>query len=81
MMSDVAKLDVMLGSHSRNELDSNSEDRNLEADIGSDRPREDVNQNIEDFWSLLNSNSRENSEKTLEGFRPVNTRYLWDLMI
>ena len=72
-MTDVENLDVMLGSYSRNELESKSEDRNVQVDQGSDRPRHDVNQNVEDFRSLLNSNSRENSEITLETVRLVNT--------
>ena len=62
----------MLGSFSRNELESNSEDGKIEADLGLDRPRQGVVQNSEDFRSLLNSNSRENSEHTLETVRQVN---------
>ena len=69
LTSDVEHLDVTLGSYSRNELESNSEDRNV--DLGSDRPRQDVIQNSEDFRSLLNSNSRENSETTIETVRLV----------
>ena len=73
-MSDVENSDVMLGSYSRNELENNSEDRNIiEVNLGSDRPRQDVVRNIEDLRSLLNSNSRENSETTLETVRLVNT--------
>ena len=72
-MSDVENLDVMLGSYSRNELESKSEDRNVQVDQGSDRPRHDENQNVEDLRSLLNTNSRENSEITLETVRLVNT--------
>ena len=52
MMSDVKHLDVMLGSYSRNEPKNNSADRNKEVDVGSDRLREDVNQDVEDFRSL-----------------------------
>ena len=33
MMSDVENSDVMLGSYSRNELESNSEERNIEVDL------------------------------------------------
>ena len=73
MMSDVDKLDVILGSYSRNVQESNSEDRNIEVHLGSDRPREDVNYNVEDFRSLLNSNRRVNSEITLETVRLVIT--------
>ena len=48
-MSDVEYLDVMLGSNSRNELESGSEDRIVEVDLGSDRQRQDAIQNSEDF--------------------------------
>ena len=60
----------MLCSYSRNELESNSVDRNDEMDRESDRTRHDIVQNSEDFRSLLNSNSRENSgESTVETMR------------
>ena len=72
-MSDVEDLDVMLGSYSRNEMESNSGDRDDEVDLASDRTRGDVVQNSEDFRTLLNSNSRENSESTIETMRLVNS--------
>ena len=72
-MSDVEDLDVMLGSYSRNEMDSNSGDRNDEVDLASDSTRGDVVQNSEDFRSPSNSNSRENSESTIETMRLVNS--------
>ena len=72
-MSGVENLDVMLGSYSRNQLEVNSDDRNDEVDLGSDRTRQDVVQNSEDFRSLSNSNSRENSESTIETVRLVNS--------
>ena len=58
LMSDTENLDIMLGSYSRNELESNSMERNDEVDHESDRTRHDLVQNSEDFRSLLNSNSR-----------------------
>ena len=73
LMSDVEDLDVMLGSYSRNEMESNSGDRNDEVDLASDRTRGDVVQNSEDFRSLSNSNSREKSESTIETMRLVNS--------
>ena len=72
IMSDAENLDVMLGSYPRNEL-GNDFDRNDEIDLGSDRTRGDLVQNSEDFRSLLNSNSRENSESTIETMRLVNS--------
>ena len=72
IMCDTENLDVMLGSYPRNEL-GNDSDRNVEIDLGSDRTREDPLQNSEDFRSLLNSNSNENSLSTAETMRLVNS--------
>ena len=63
----------MLGSYSRNENESNSEDRNIEKDIESNRLRLEIVQNGEDLRSLLNPNSRENREITFETMRLVNS--------
>ena len=63
----------MLVSYSRYELESNSIHGNDEIDHGSDRTRQDVAQNSEDFRSLQNSNSREKSESTGETMRLVNS--------
>ena len=73
LMSDTENLDTMLGSYLRNELESNSIDRNDEMDQEPDRTRQDIAQNSEDFRSLLNSNSRENSESKVETMRLVNS--------
>ena len=73
LMSDVEVLDVMLGSYSRNKMERNSGDRNDEVDLASDRTRGDVVQNSKDFRSLSNSNSRENSESTIETMRLANS--------
>ena len=66
LMSVIENVDVILGSYSRNELESNSGDRNDEVDFGSDRTRQDIVQTSEDLGSLLISNSREKSESTIE---------------
>ena len=55
VMSDVETLDVMLGSHSRTENESNSKDRYEEVDHESNRPRPETIQNGDDFRSLLNT--------------------------
>ena len=73
LMSDTEILDIMLSSYSRNELESNSVDRNDEMDCETDRTRHDLVQNSEAFRSLLNSNSRENSESTVETMRLVSS--------
>ena len=72
LMSDAEHLDILLCSYSRNELESNFVDRNDELDHESDRTRQDVARNSEDFRSLLNSNSRENCESTGETMRLLN---------
>ena len=73
LMSVVKNLDVMMGSYSRNEMKSNSGDRNDEVDLESNRTKVDVVQTSEDFRSLLNSNSWENSESTIETMKLVNS--------
>ena len=73
LMSDTENLDILLGSYSRNEVVSNSKERNDEVDHESDRTRHDLVQNSEDFRSLVNSNSRENSESTVETMRLVSS--------
>ena len=73
LMSDTENVDVILGSYSRNELDSNSVNMNNAVDLGSDRTRQDIIQNSEDFRSLLISSSRKNSETTIETMRLVNS--------
>ena len=73
LMSYAENLDIMLVSYSRNELESNSIDRNDDIYHGSDRTRQDVAQNSEDFRSLLNTNSGENSESTGGTMRLVNS--------
>ena len=72
IMSDAENLDVMLGSYPRNDLE-NDFDRNDEMDLESNRTRADLAQNNEDFRLLLNSNSREISESTVETMRLVNS--------
>ena len=62
----------MLGAYSRNELDSKQEDSHKEVDLESNGPQQDVNPNSKDFRSLLNTNSRKNSENTIETTRLIN---------
>ena len=73
LMSDTENLDIMLGSYSKNDLERNSVDRNEEMSHESDGTRQESAQNSEDFRSLLKSNSRENSESTVETLRLVNS--------
>ena len=73
LMSDLKNWDILLGSYSGNEIESNSEDSNIEVDLEYNRPRPEVVQNGEDFRSLSNSNSIENSDITFETMRLVNS--------
>ena len=65
MLSDA---DIMLGSYSRDEENNGSENE-VNLDSGSNRPHHSSNVIDEDFRSLLNTNSRENSEITIETTR------------
>ena len=67
LMSDVENVDIMLGSYSRNDGSNTSEDE-MNLDSGSNRPQQSVIG--EEFRSLLNTNSRENSQ--VETTRMIN---------
>ena len=69
VLSDIKNMDVMLSESSRNEIKGSPEDRNNEKDLVSDEPRQKMIQDSEDFGSLLNTNSRENSEISFETAR------------
>ena len=72
LMSDIENVDIMLGSYSR-DVDGNNESENeVNLDSGSSRPQQNSNLVGEDFRSLLNTNSRENSEITIETTRLIN---------
>ena len=71
VLSDFENMDVMLGTYSRNELDSDQEETNIEADLGSVGPQQHLNQNSENFRSLLTTNSTENSEITIQTTRLI----------
>ena len=71
VMSDLENVDMMLGNYSRNELYSQLGERETELDLGSDGPQA-ANPISEDFRSLINKNSRENSEITIETARLIN---------
>ena len=72
MMSDVENVDIMLGSYSRDDEENNISENELNLDSGSSRPQQSSNAIGEDFRSLLNTNSRENSEITIETTRLIN---------
>ena len=72
MMSDVENVDIMLGSYSRDYEENDISENGVNLDSGSNRPQQSSNVIGEDFRSLLNTNSRENSETTIETTRMIN---------
>ena len=72
MLSDVENVDIMLESYSRDEEENNASENEVNLDSGSNRPQQSSKVIGEDFRSLLNTNSREKSEITIETTRLVN---------
>ena len=72
MLSDAENVDLMLGSYSRDGEENNNSENEMNLDSGSSRPQQSSNIIGEDFRSLLNTNSRENSEITIETTRMIN---------
>ena len=70
-MSDIENVDIMLGNYPRNHLDSQLGEREFEGDLESNG-LQTTNPTSEDFRSLINTNSRENSEITIETARLTN---------
>ena len=71
IMSDVENADVMLGNYSGNIEQNNISDDEMNLVSGSSRPERNSHATGEDFRSLL-TNSRENSEITIETTRLIN---------
>ena len=71
-MSDVENVDIMLGSYDRDDERAEQSESELNLDSGSNRLHQNPNMVGEDFRSLLNTNSRENSEVTIETTRLIN---------
>ena len=72
IMSDTENIDIMLGSYARDDERNEQSENELNLDSGSNRPHQNPNLVGEDFRSLLNTNSRENSEITIETTRMIN---------
>ena len=72
IMSDTENVDIMLGSYAREDERIEQSENELNLDSGSNRPHQNSNLVGEDFRSLLNTNSRENSEITIETTRMIN---------
>ena len=71
IMSDVENVDKKLGSYSRDDEENIASENEVNLDSGSSRPQQNSNVIEEDFRSLLNTNSRENSEITIETTRII----------
>ena len=72
IMSDTENVDIMLGSYARDDERIEQSENELNLDSGSNRPHQNSNLVGEDFMSLLNTNSRENSEITIETTKMIN---------
>ena len=72
IMSDVENVDIMFGSYDRDDERAEQSESELNLDSGSNRLHQDPNLVGEDFRSLLNTNSRENTEVTVETTRLIN---------
>ena len=72
MLSDVENVDIILGSYSRGDEENNASENEVNLDSGSSRPQQSSHVIGEDLRSLLNTNSRENSEITIETTRMIN---------
>ena len=66
MLSDVETVDIKLGSYSRDDEENIASEKEVNLDPGSSRAQQSSNVIKEGFRSLLNTNSRENSEITIE---------------
>ena len=71
IMSDAENVDIMLGSYSGNVEGNDQSENETHLDSVSSRPQRNSNSTGEDFRSLL-TNSRENSEITIETTRLIN---------
>ena len=71
LMSDVENVDIILGSYSRDDEDNNGSENEVNLDSESSRPQQNSNVIGEDSRSLLNTNSREKSEITIETTRTI----------
>ena len=76
LMSDVENVDIMLGSYSRDENENDGSENEVNLDSGPSRPQQNSNLVGEDFKSLLNTNSRENSDIAIETTRMISKEIL-----
>ena len=74
VMSDIASLDVMLGSYQTDDCEVPERNCENEMDLKSTRQEEIMNQNDSEFRSDLNTNISENSELTEENSKAINSQ-------
>ena len=72
-MSDIENLDVMLGNYTNSEIRDQEAVDQIENDPESRRRQQDLDQNVSNYRSLLNTNLSENSEITVETSRMINS--------
>ena len=77
MMSDVENIDIMIGKYTRDEDRNEQSESELNLDLGSNRPQQSSNLFGKDFRSRLKTNSRENSEKTVETNKMISEEIEW----
>ena len=73
VMPDIENLDVMLGNYTNSEIRDQETVDQIEIDPESRRRHWDLDQNDENYRSLLNTNLSENSEITAETSRMINS--------
>ena len=73
IMSDVQKVDIMLGSYSRDDEPNDQSESEVKLESDSIRLQQNSNSVGEDSRSLLNTNSSENSEMIIETTRMNST--------
>ena len=76
VMSGIENLDVLLGSYSRNETNSQLSGNEDNMDRMSNERQTNTNQSGDDFRTLLNTNSIGNSDVTSETVRMITVRLL-----
>ena len=64
-------VDIMIGCYSRDDERNEQSENDLNLDSGSSMPQQNSNLTEEDFRSLLNTSSRENSKITIENTRII----------
>ena len=73
VMSDIENLDVMLGNYTNSEIRGQDSVDQIEIYPESRGRQQDLDQNVPNYRSLLNTNLSENSETTVETSRMINS--------